>query len=170
MKKYIGLSIIILSLFQPVFASTSQAFEALKEGEFSEAFSISSDAAQGEFEYKMGKVYEYGQYFFDKDIMKAKEWYEKSASRGNASANLKLGLLYYNGEELEADLDKAEFYFLRAAHNSTAQLGLGLTYLTQKKYALSNKWLKKACENGEEQACTSVNKSKAGNALEKLIK
>ena len=54
----------------------------------------------------------------------------KSAEQGNAEAQYNLGLMYYNGEDVEKDFPTAKYWFEKSAEqgNAEAQYKLGDIY------------------------------------------
>ena len=51
------------------------------------------------------------------DYAKAREWYEKAAAKGDASAMFNLGSLYKNGHGVAQDYAKAREWYEKAAAN-----------------------------------------------------
>ena len=49
------------------------------------------------------------------DYAKAREWYEKAADKGDASAMAALGVLYHNGQGVAQDYAKAREWYEKAA-------------------------------------------------------
>ena len=64
------------------------------------------------------------------DYVKARQWYEKSAKQGDASAQLKLGVMYHEGKGVRQDYAKARKWLEKAAAqgHAKAQLVLGLMF------------------------------------------
>lgn len=63
--------------------------------------------------------YEKGKFYFKNNNHKEGiNWYKKSADNGNSNAMFRLGLLYHDGEEVEANLDKSFYYFDLAAQQN----------------------------------------------------
>jgi TPR repeat protein len=54
------------------------------------------------------------------DYAKAREWFEKAADKGDASAMNKLGWLYENGEGVTQDYTKARGWYQKAADKGDA--------------------------------------------------
>ena len=54
------------------------------------------------------------------DYAKAREWYEKAAAKGDASAMSNLGLLYHNGQGVAQDYAKAREWYEKAADKDNA--------------------------------------------------
>ena len=49
------------------------------------------------------------------DYAKAREWYEKAAAKGDATAMINIGLLYDNGQGVAQDYVKAREWYEKAA-------------------------------------------------------
>jgi TPR repeat protein len=54
------------------------------------------------------------------DYVKAREWYQKAAEAGNATAMFNLGLLYYHGEGVTQDYVKAREWFQKGSKTGHA--------------------------------------------------
>ncbi len=80
------------------------------------------------------------------------------AERGDASARLNLGLMYYNGLGVRRDYTEAVKWFRRAAEQGEAggQHALGLMYRkgqgVRQDYAKALKWFRRAAEQGVSRA------------------
>ncbi len=82
-------------------------------------------------------------------------WFEKSASKGNAKAQLVVGKYYYFGNGgIPKNIEKAETTWLQSANqgNVEAQYALGELYFEAKRYSDSFKWYKQAAEQGHADA------------------
>ncbi len=79
-------------------------------------------------------------------IIGAKEWYEKSAAKGDAEAMYNLGILYYN----EGDKEKAKEWYEKSASkgNAKAMNNLGIFYYNKGDKEKAKKWLEKAVTKG----------------------
>jgi TPR repeat protein len=55
------------------------------------------------------------------DYVKAREWFEKAADKGEASAMFNLGLIYANGQGVAQDYAKAREWYEKAADNGYAR-------------------------------------------------
>jgi len=79
----------------------------------------------------------------------------KAAEQGDISAQLKLGLSYYNGDGVEQNCQKAIYWLTKAAEQGdiSAQLKLGLSYYNGdgvgRNYQKAIYWLTKAAEQGD---------------------
>lgn len=82
-------------------------------------------------QFELGCCYAYGA-CVEKDHMRAKEWFEKSAKQGNADAQYFLGFHHYGSYEEgnPKDLEPALEYYISAAKqgNLNAQYNLALHY------------------------------------------
>ena len=70
-----------------------------------------ADQGNVKAQYDVGKLYERGR-GVKKDIVKAAEFFQKSASAGYPSAQARLGILYFEGRGVEQDYKKAVYPFL----------------------------------------------------------
>lgn len=80
---------------------------------------------------------------------------EKDALAGDATAQLKMGYTYYNGQNgVRKNYDKAEKWFLKAAEqgNSYAQTMLGIYHSALGNVHNSLSWFRKAIANGNPEA------------------
>jgi uncharacterized protein len=81
-----------------------------------------------------------------------------AAGRGDASAQLNLGFMYYLGQGVSKDYSQAGVWFRIAADrgNAKAQLNLGLLYYqglgVSKDLRLATAWFRKAAEQGDAYA------------------
>lgn len=102
-------------------------------------------------ENAIGMFYETGIYV-SKDLLKAKEWYQRSANHNCFYGYNNLALIYLNGEGCEKDIDKA-IELLQISANSgyaQSQLHLAEVYYYEKEhkdYAKALFWLQKAAHN-----------------------
>lgn len=94
------------------------------------AFNGDEDAIvkmDGDSMFKYGRVYEYGE-GVDKDLVKAKEWFERASSKGHAEAMAHLGLILLEEDEKNAHR-VVELYNKSADLGcSIAQYHLGMMY------------------------------------------
>ncbi|WP_400256798.1 hypothetical protein [Methanomethylophilus alvi] len=61
--------------------------------------------------YKLGEIFDKGQYGFEKDPEKAIRWYKKAQRIGYVGAELRLAQIYQNGEGVERDLFQCIKYY-----------------------------------------------------------
>jgi len=123
-----------------------EELEELNKRDEDEELLYDEDLVNGEL-YYIGKTVE-------QDYYKAREYFKKSANRGNQYAQSYLGLFYEKGYGGEKDIDKALYWYKKSAlqGNAFAQYSLGYTYFTgievEKNLDFSFKWYKEAAENG----------------------
>lgn len=101
----------------------------------------------------------------------------KAAEEGNITAMEELGMLYLNGDEeqdVDPDPEKGVYWFRKVAEagDATAMFNLGLHYAkghgVVRDFAKAAEWMKKAADNGDEDAPTSYEMySKASENLKK---
>lgn len=79
---------------------------------------------------------------------------QASANSGNGDSAFQLGRVYKLGDDVPADLDKAEHWFERAVKLGNARAGaeLGLVLAQNGKGAAALPWLKAAAEKGDARA------------------
>ena len=138
------------------------AYQLYKENLYELAFPLFSKAAeQGNAvaQYYLGNYYTFGWGNISKDSDKGVEWYRKSAEQGHSLAQVLLGT-HYEYTENKAEAVK---WYRKAAEqdNPSAQRHLYLCYRdgigVAKNATLANQWLKKAADNGNEEAKTEYN-------------
>jgi TPR repeat protein len=66
-------------------------------------------------ERDLGFIYQHGKAGIKKDYKKALAWYRKSAARGYADAQVKLGSMYENGRGVKKDFETAAEWYTKAA-------------------------------------------------------
>jgi hypothetical protein len=99
--------------------------------------------------FNLGLLYDNGQ-GVAQDYVKAREWYEKAADKGEASAMTNLGWLYANGRGVAQDYPKAREWYEKAADKgeATAMRNLGLLFANgqdvAQDYAKAREWYEKA--------------------------
>lgn len=117
-----------------------------------------SENSESDTQLKVGDSYYYGK-GVKIDYQKAKEWYLKSAEKGNPVAQLKLGGIYYDGLGVRQDYQKAIGWYLKSAAqgNSIALYYLGDIYLygkgVKQDKSKSKKFFGESCDHGEQYAC-----------------
>lgn len=83
----------------------------------------------GEVAVLIGSAYERGDKYRDKDAGAAMEWYREAADEDVAYANACMGKLYFKGEGVEQDHEKAYELFMKSGPEETMPLYyLGLMY------------------------------------------
>ncbi len=107
---------------------------------------------------KLGDLYSSGDRSIKKDEAKAGEWYanaaesfRKNAEKGDADAQLEIGLMYTSGSGVPRDFEKAEEWLRKAAKqgNARAMKRLGQLYSSggeriKKDEAQAGEWYTKA--------------------------
>ena len=84
---------------------------------------------------------------------------EQAAAQGDAAAQFNLGVLYYNGQGVRQDYQKAREWWETAAAQgeATAQVNLGVLYEAghgvRQDLATAKEWYGKACDNGDQTGC-----------------
>jgi len=98
------------------------------------------------------------------DDKQAMSWYEKAAAQGYASAQLNLGLGYYNGVGVAQDYKQAVLWLEKAAAqgHAGAQNNLGVLYVRGQGVTQDNveahKWWALSAENGNKSARGNLDK------------
>jgi TPR repeat protein len=106
------------------------------------------------FTNEIGKIY-----LNDNDVHSAVQWYELGAKNKNVTSLDVLGKLYYDGERVEQDLNKAEEYLLLAVNQGTKKhrqdlfYALAMNYYrgtdkVTKNHVRAAHWFRKAAELG----------------------
>ena len=96
--------------------------------------------------------------FTDENYGKAAEWYFRSAEQGNADAQYRLGLLYYNGRGVEQNYQEAVKWFTEAANQNHSEALDLLGILAEKGYGMDQdeqqaaEWYLKSAEQGNTDA------------------
>ena len=108
--------------------------------------------------FNLGGMYLNGQDGMQQSDEKAFECFKEAAERGNAQAQLNLGVMYENGRGVEQSDEQAVECFKEAAEggNAQAQLNLGVMYFNgrgvEQNYEKAVECFKKAAERGNAQA------------------
>jgi len=141
---------------------TKIALQAYKKCNYQEAQSIWKELADGGDDQAMtnlGIMYLKGE-GVEKDLMKAKAYFESASLQENASALYNLGLMYYSTIGVKEDIEKGIEYLHRATlkGHGGANFRLALNYLQDRN---SKDGLKKAFEY-------MINASKHGHAMASL--
>jgi TPR repeat protein len=97
--------------------------------------------------------------YYSQNYEKAFYWYTRAADHGDAEAQYKLGVMYYQGEGVKQDYQKAFFWFEKAAvqGNAEVQALLGVLYVTgeggdNQDYQKAFSWFEKAAQQGNVDA------------------
>lgn len=111
-------------------------------------------------QFRLGLHYERGQLGLAKDLVKAREWYEKAAAGKNIQAQNRLAVMYFNGlGGLDVDVQKAVDLFEKSAAtgNDVGQFMLGMIYYMgsagiEVDKVKAQELLRKSAEQGNPQA------------------
>jgi TPR repeat protein len=88
----------------------------------------------------------------------AADWFRRAAEKGHAGAQVRLGVMCFNGQGVEQSFTEAAQWFQKAAdqNNSVAQFFLGMCYNTghgvNQDDAIVEKWMRKSAEQGYVEA------------------
>lgn len=123
---------------------------------YKEAFKYYMSSAEQGYEAAMcniGLMYSRG-YGVPQSYKEAAKWYGMAAEIDFPEALHNLGVLYCEGRGVQRDMDKAVELWYRAAVQGfeLSQLNLGIMYLSEGNTEEAVKWLKKAAEQGNEEA------------------
>ena len=90
------------------------------------------------------------EYFKNNKYLEAKPIFEKLAIQGHPLAQYKIGVIYGHYLGKKQDLEKAQFWYRKAANNGvfSAQHDLGIMLMEGKKYVEAVKWFEEAGRNG----------------------
>lgn len=90
--------------------------------------------------------------------------YEKSATKGSADAQFRIGVLYVFGKGVRQDYAKANQWFEKAANqgHADAQVFLGAAYLegrgVRQNRSTAKEWFGRACDKGDQMGCNEYRK------------
>lgn len=112
-------------------------------------------------QYNLGLAYDNGK-GVEKSKSQAVYWYKKAAEQGLAEAQYKLGSAYFIGMGVEQSKSQAVYWYRKVAEqgNADAQFLLGAAYYYGGVVYKSQYWLRKACNNHNNEACNLLNKIK----------
>ncbi len=121
--------------------------------------------------YDLGDCYEDGRWV-DKDFDKAVEWYTKAADLGHPNAKKRLGCIwhekYYEEDNVNYLFKAIEWWTKAAEQDTITKTDLMLLYEELEYYCKIEKdhtnveeWLKKAAEQGNEEAKNALNRLKS---------
>ena len=93
---------------------------------------IEQGASIGEIysQYNLGLIYRIGEEV-TQDLSKAAYWFERAASRGLASAQIELSIMYCKGNGLEVDLAESFKWALLGEMNGDSRGSAVRTYCTE---------------------------------------
>lgn len=103
-------------------------------------------------------------------IMSSLDYYTKLAEEGNVKDQYHLGFMYYEGDGVDRNYEKAFNYLLKAAKqgNGNAQSAIAGMYFDGRGIQRDEEealfWSSKACSNGDEIACTNYKMVKASRS------
>jgi len=103
---------------------------SLKTSEGVKTLSPAAKAGDQKAQYELARLYEMGE-GVTKDLVKAFQWYKKSAEQGYPESRYKMGWMYSNGSGVRQDLYlSAKWYRIAAAFNdhTESQFRLGELY------------------------------------------
>jgi len=160
--------LILLFLADPSIALVAEyekAIDAYKKGDYKTSAKLILPLAKKGFakaQYNLGVMYEKGK-GVEKNLNKAKKWFQFAADQGLPKAQYNLGLMYGKGKGVEKDYSKAIKWMTLAADqgNGKAQTNLGWMYETGKgvprdtQKALS--WYQLASDQGLAKAQEKLN-------------
>ena len=113
-------------------------------------------------EYALGLIYYKGE-IGRINLAASLEYFRRAMVNGNQDAIFMLGEMYYNGYEVDKDYNEAMDYYVeyeRLTHSSDAQYMIGKMYCegegVAKNVETGTKWLKKAAEQGNEDAVAKL--------------
>ena len=165
--------LISISLIGPSYADFQDGVNAYDQSDFDKAlYEFEPLAKQGNTnaQYYLGRILVEGRApesylekiksyrvisnkkFYKTAYESAFNWLEKSAKKGHANAQERLGLMYSRGEFVDKDKVKANEWWLKAAEqgNTEAQISLAFSYYKgdglPQDYKKSMMWFKKAAE------------------------
>lgn len=85
-------------------------FYAAQNKMYYDRSTIKANAGDASAQYSLGRFYLLGR-GCEKDVVKAKAWFEQSAAQGKQSAMIELAQIFEEGKYLDKDLDKAIKYY-----------------------------------------------------------
>jgi len=118
MKTLLLLFILTTALFS--MNNFNKGVKAYKEGEHKMAISYWMPYAidnDSNAQYLIGNIYYDGKEDVGQDYKKAMEWYEKASAAGSAKAQLKIALMYCEGDGVLISYKKAIPYVQKAYNN-----------------------------------------------------
>jgi TPR repeat protein len=110
----------------------------------------------------LAQLYETGSLGVERDITTALKIYQQLVDEGDPLAILRLGQLYFLGENIQQDYDLAFYYYsiLANAGDATAQFVLGDMYQrglhTQRDLIAARRWFNSASDKGHMYAARNI--------------
>lgn len=126
-----------------------------------------------------GGIISFQRVYTDKETGETKRdlfWEKAAAEEDDISALMELGRTYHFGDGVEKDEEKAFGYFLRAAElgEPTAEFNTGLHYAqgtgVERNFKKAEEWMKKAMDDGDEDAPRLLEKLNGLAEKEELAK
>tara|TARA_Y100001936_G_scaffold150946_1_gene147199 strand:- start:3023 stop:3976 length:954 start_codon:yes stop_codon:yes gene_type:complete len=142
-----------------------QAIDAYNVGDYKTSLKLMLPLAKKGFskaQYNLGVMYDKGK-GVDKNIKKAKKWFQFAAEKGHDKAQYNLGLIYGKGKGIEKDYSKAFKWLSLAADqgNGKAQTNLGWMYEmgkgVPKDFKKAAYWYQLASDQGLAKAKEKLN-------------
>jgi TPR repeat protein len=90
------------------------------------------------------------------DYAKAREWYEKAASKGEARAMAELGDLYFGGVGVPVNQAKAREWYEKAVTKDNVDAGVLYSYGLAPDYVKAREWYERAAQRGNATAMTEL--------------
>lgn len=116
------------------------------------------DSSQSaEYYFHRGECYIFGEEGFEKNLTKAFDEFYKAAHKGHTDSMNIVGCMYNKGEGCERDENAAYFWIAKAARNEDLHAMYNLyEILCDDKPDEAMEWLKRAAENGHEDAISKL--------------
>lgn len=148
----------------------SEAEDNSQEEDFNKAkdyFTQAEKLGSKDAMYLLGELYYYGE-GVPQDYLKAAQYYEKAAALKQKEALFSLGSLYMSGFGFDENPTKAIEYYQQAAALGDNMSINSLAYYYESGDIVdisvdlteAAKWYQKSCDNGDSNACDSVNRLK----------
>lgn len=108
-------------------------------------------------QFRLGSLYYNGD-VVERNLEKAKYWFEKSAEQGNAEAQNNLGYIYFYGKGVEIDYEEAFYWTVKAATSLSVEAQYRLSEMYEKglgvprDYDKAKYWREKADAQKKEEA------------------
>lgn len=146
--------VILVTLFFPFAATMCLLQLSYAAGSFLSEVKQFAEAGDGESQFALALLYEYGNEEVERDQKQSKIWFEKAGRANVAGACLYLGIKYENGNGVDQDYDKAARWYDCAARQDwpAAQFFLSRLYREGKgvvqNQIMALAWLGLAAEQG----------------------
>jgi len=109
-------------------------------------------------QYEVGMYFLSGENGFERDVKKAIDWLQTAANNSYTKARTALGMLYYEGTQVDRDYNKAAMWLEKSANDGDpeAQFTLGTIYQrglgVDKNNTTAIMWYRKAANQGHRDA------------------